>query len=130
VVAQTLDGEEQQFYIFNNVVLGEGGYGVVKKAVTKDTTKELAVKIIPFGGDENKRKKIEKEINILRILPESRHLVRVLPIKCYSENNFYIFMEICKDGTLSDFLKLPNHLQEEKVFDIFWQLLTGYRVLW
>lgn len=39
-------------------------------------------------------------------------------------------MEICKDGTLSDYLKDPAYLTEEKIFDIFWQLLNGYRVLW
>ena len=61
----------------------------------------LAVKIIPYGGDELKRAKIEREIAILRILPDHENLVRVLPYKCFSENNFYIFMELCDEGTLS-----------------------------
>lgn len=39
-------------------------------------------------------------------------------------------MEICKDGTLSNYVKDPSFLSEEKIFDIFWQLMNGYRVLW
>lgn len=104
---------------------------MVKKAVSgKDKSRELAVKIVPYDGDATKRKKIEKEINIIRLLPDHPNLVRVHPIKCFSENNFYIFMECCKDGTLVDLLRMPRLLDEEKVFDIFWQLMNGYRVLW
>lgn len=104
---------------------------MVKKAVSaKDKSRELAVKIVPYDGDAIKRKKIEKEINIIRLLPDHPNLVKVHPIKCFSENNFYIFMECCKDGTLVDLLRMPRLLDEEKVFDIFWQLMNGYRVLW
>lgn len=104
---------------------------MVKKAVSaKDKSRDLAVKIVPYDGDAIKRKKIEKEINIIRLLPDHHNLVRVHPIKCFSENNFYIFMECCKDGTLVDLLRMPRLLDEERVFDIFWQLMNGYRVLW
>lgn len=103
----------------------------MKKAVSaKDKSKDLAVKIVPYDGDANKRKKIEKEINIIRLLPDHHNLVKVHPIKCFSENNFYIFMECCKDGTLVDLLKMPRTLDEERAFDVFWQLMNGYRVLW
>lgn len=131
MVAQSLEGEELEYFIFKNVKLGEGGFGVVKKAVSaNDKSRDLAVKIVPYDGDAIKRKKIEKEINIIRLLPDHHNLVKVHPIKCFSENNFYIFMECCKDGTLVDLLKMPRLLDEERVFDIFWQLMNGYRVLW
>jgi hypothetical protein len=61
VVAQEIEGEEQEYFIFKNIKLGEGGFGVVKKAIAaKDKSQELAVKIVPYGGDAVKRKKIEK----------------------------------------------------------------------
>lgn len=60
------------------------------------------MKIIPFGGDPVKKEKIEQEINILRLLPDHQNLVRVLPYKCFSEKNFYIFMELCPDGELTN----------------------------
>lgn len=59
VAAQSLDGQQQDYFIFKNVKLGEGGFGVVKKAVAShDKSKELAVKIVPYGGDAVKRAKI------------------------------------------------------------------------
>ena len=58
---------------------------MVKKAVSaKDKSRDLAVKIVPYDGDAIKRKKIEKEINIIRLLPDHHNLVRVHPIKCFS----------------------------------------------
>jgi serine/threonine protein kinase len=131
VVAQSVEGEEQEYLIFKNVKLGEGGFGVVKKALNaKEKTRELAVKIVPYGGDPVKRKKIEREINIIRVLPPHPNLVRVIPVKCFSENNFYIFMEMCREGTLADWLAQPGLLEEAKIFDAFWQLMSGYRILW
>ena len=106
-----MEGEEQEYLIFKNVKLGEGGFGVVKKALnTKDKTRELAVKIVPYGGDPIKRKKIEKEVNIIRALPDHPNLVRFIPVKCFSENNFYIFMEKY-DETLQDWINQPGQLE-------------------
>ena len=107
-----MEGEEQEYLIFKNVKLGEGGFGVVKKALNaKEKTRDLAVKIISYGGDPIKRKKIEKEINIIRVLPDHPNLVRVIPLKCFSENNFYIFMEMCRDGTLQDWINQPGQIE-------------------
>ena len=65
----------------------------MKKAVETNNKGELlACKIVPYEGDRIKRGKIEKEIEILKKLPNHPNLVRVLPLKCFSENNFYIFM--------------------------------------
>ena len=50
-------------------------------------------------------------------------------IKCFSENNFYIFMELCPDGTLTDLVRKQGLLQEETIFSTFYQLMEGYRVL-
>lgn len=90
----------------------------------------MAVKIIPYG-DEKRRIKIEKEINIIKNLPLHPNLVGVLPYKCYSNNNYYIFMEYCPNGTLEDLRKeKKNNFSENEIFDIFYQLTNGYKVLW
>lgn len=39
-------------------------------------------------------------------------------------------MEMCKEGTLSDWLAQPGLLDEGRIFDAFWQLMSGYRILW
>ena len=85
--------------------MGEGGFGVVKRAIQNDKPQEeLVVKIIPYE-DEVKREKIEKEVAVIRKLPIDQHLVTVLPLKCYSNANYYIFMEYCPEGTLEDLIK-------------------------
>jgi aurora kinase len=39
-------------------------------------------------------------------------------------------MEYCKDGTLLDLMRKKVNFTEEEIFDIFYQLMKGYRVLW
>jgi serine/threonine protein kinase len=104
---------------------------VVRKAIKRNHTNELlAVKIIPYQ-DEKKRSKIEKEINIIKKLPVNPNLVGVLPYKCYSNHNYYIFMEYCSGGTLEDLRKeKKNCFTESEIFDIFYQIMNGYKVLW
>lgn len=36
IVAEQYDKQKIQFIIYNNVVFGEGGFGVVKKAIRND----------------------------------------------------------------------------------------------
>lgn len=38
-------------------------------------------------------------------------------------------MELCSDGTLTDYVRKQGILQEETIFSIFYQLINGYRVL-
>ena len=68
------------------------------------------MKIVPYDGDKVKRKKIEREVDIIRLLPDHPNLVKIVPIKCFSEKNFYIFMELCPDGTLEDIVRKPGML--------------------
>jgi hypothetical protein len=35
----------------------------------------------------------------------------VVPVKCFSEKNFYIFMEMCSDGTLEDIVRKQGTLE-------------------
>jgi serine/threonine protein kinase len=40
-------------------------------------------------------------------------------------------MEYCPDGTLEDLRKKKNNMfSEAEIFDIFYQLMNGYKVLW
>lgn len=67
---------------------------------------------------------------ILRELPSHPNLVRTVPLKCYSESNYYIFMEYCKDGTLLDLVRKQKNLSEKEILDIFYQVIQGYKVLY
>ncbi len=65
-----------------------------------DQQEILAVKVIPFNGDKDYRATIEKEIDIIHALGDHPNLVKVLPVNCRSDHNYYIFMEYCDQGTL------------------------------
>ena len=60
VVAEQFDRQKLEFLIFTNQIVGEGGFGIVKKAIRNDKpTEQLVAKIIPYE-DDRKRDKIEK----------------------------------------------------------------------
>lgn len=60
IVAEQFDHQKLEFLIFNNQIVGEGGFGIVKKAIRNDKpTEQLVAKIIPYE-DDRKREKIEK----------------------------------------------------------------------
>ncbi len=60
IVAEQFDHQKLQFIIFTNQIVGEGGFGIVKKAIRNDKpTEQLVAKIIPYE-DDRKREKIEK----------------------------------------------------------------------
>lgn len=66
-------------------------------------------------------------------LPLHQNIVKVIPLKTYSNNNYYIFMEYCDGGTLYDIIqnKKSNGIvfTEEELYDLFYQCMSGYKVL-
>ena len=65
-------------------------------------------------------------------LPLHENIVRVIPVKMYSLQNYYIFMDYCEGGSLYDeyFVKKKNYYEEEQFYDIFYQCMSGYKVLY
>lgn len=67
-------------------------------------------------------------------LPPNQNIVKVVPLKTYSEKNYYIFMEYCKDGTLWDLIqnkkKQKIQFKELEIYDLFYQCMMGYKVLY
>lgn len=70
----------------------------------------------------------------MKNLPYNKNLVGVLPLQCFSEKNFYIFMEYCNEGTLSDQMRSKHNSKtpftEEDIFKAFYEVLNGYEALW
>ena len=67
-------------------------------------------------------------------LPPHENIVSVIPLKILSANNYYIFMECCNGGTLYDVVKAKrsknSFFEEEELYDIFYQCMNGYKVLY
>lgn len=64
-------------------------------------------------------------------LPAHENIVSAIPLKMYSANNYYIFMEYCNGGSLHDLAKTKkeSHFEEEELYDIFYQCMNGYKIL-
>ena len=79
--------------------LGQGHYGIVRKAVNRKTGKLYAVKIIPKWKVENPEL-VMTEIEILRKLDHPNVIKYIETIEDY--DTYYIVMELCNGGELFD----------------------------
>ena len=72
---------------------------------------------------------ITSEVNILK---KCKHQNIILFYEFLeTQHHFYLVMEYCKDGNLSQYLKIKNgRLAESEAIDIFKQILNGYHELY
>lgn len=83
-------------------ILGEGSYGKVKEVLDSETLDRRAVKILTKrklrripNGEEN----VQREIQLLRQLTGSRHVVKMLDVLCNDQKHkMYLIMEYCVMG--------------------------------
>lgn len=109
-------------------LLGEGKYGKVYKATHVDKPDLIfAVKVIELVS-EKVRKECLKELSIIKHLPSSPNLVKIHQQHLESENNLYIFEEYCDGGNMAEFKasEAGKFLTEENIFDIFFQIVSGF----
>src|SRR3989338_8988198 len=98
----------QQQSIFNYELgekIGGGGFGVVHKAVHKDSGRVVAVKLFPEGlaRDESFLRRFKHEVKILGSL---KHSNIVDFINADIENGKpYLMMGLCEGGSLEERLK-------------------------
>ena len=86
--------------------LGQGHYGIVRKAVNRKTGKLYAVKIIPKWKVENPEL-VMTEIEILRKLDHPNVVKYIETIEDY--DTYYIVMELCNGGELFDRIIDTDH---------------------
>lgn len=80
--------------------LGEGGFGVVKRADHKKTRDSRAVKIVDtIKLEEHGKEALKDEISALKLLRGGPHIVRLFDV--FEEKRYtYIIMEEMKGGEL------------------------------
>lgn len=80
--------------------MGEGGFGVVKRAKHKSSRESRAVKIINnFKLEDHGKEALKDEISTLKLLRGGPHIVRLLDV--FEEQKYtYIIMEEMKGGEL------------------------------
>ena len=116
-------------YSLENIMLGEGAYGTVKKCfLKKKPSLKFAVKIMKKGMySRNDKYDITYEASILAKIDHKN----IVTIKDCFENENYLFMvmELVSGGELFHFIKNKGPMAEEKASKFFLQLLHGVSYL-
>eukprot|EP01027_Heterolobosea_sp_BB2_P017194 GEZU01024386.1.p1 GENE.GEZU01024386.1~~GEZU01024386.1.p1 ORF type:complete len:348 (-),score=102.81 GEZU01024386.1:209-1252(-) len=113
--------------IFDHLeVLGEGSYGKVYKSINKRNGKVYAVKVVEYESEEFLD--VQKEINILK---DCKHpnITRYYA-SFIRDNQFWIVMELCEAGSLSDNISiLDEALNENQIAAVCLSVLRGLHFL-
>lgn len=109
-------------------VLAEGGFAVVFVAQDVNTGVEYALKRL-LAADEESKRNITQEINILRKLSGHPNIIQYLTATCidksqtqHGQTEFLLITELCTGGSLVDTLKSRNtSFDVETITKIFYQ---------
>jgi serine/threonine protein kinase len=85
---------------WKDAILGSGTYGVVWKARSRETNDMYAIKSITIICRNRNKKKLRKEIDLLRIFNHP-NIVRLYDV-VETVHNLYIIQELCHGGELFD----------------------------
>ncbi|KAF2033082.1 Pkinase-domain-containing protein [Setomelanomma holmii] len=106
--------------------LGEGEFGKVKMGWKRDSTVEVAIKLIrreTLGGNSNRLQKIYREIQILRQL-DHPNIVRLHEM-VETDRHIGIILEYASGGELFDYILNHRYLKDGPARKLFSQLISG-----
>lgn len=107
--------------------LGEGGHGIVIKALHKTLQQAVALKIIKADRSDETAKHIARMQNEARILAKLQHknIVRVLQMGACLDGTPFLVCEFLDGITLEQYLKKHQHLSPRMIHDVFTQVLEA-----
>lgn len=110
----------------NRGIIGQGGMGMVFKALDLELNREVAIKLLLFDGasDEVGRQRFMREAQALTKL-EHLNIVRLLQVGTNSSGNPYQVLELLSGSPLSFEIGAGKRLSAERFFEIFSQVLDG-----
>lgn len=104
--------------------LGEGGMGLVFKAIPPDSHEEIALKLCKFS-DEDSIRRFKREVRAIRRV-DHKNVMQILDMNLDFFPPYYTMpLAVCSTFDLLDELS-QNH---EKVIDIFWEVCQGVQAL-
>lgn len=128
---------QQQFQIGSYTVniiekISEGGYAYVFKVVDINTNKEYALKKI-LCQDQERLSMAQREIEIMRALPEHDNLVRFYDSTIITEGktkSALLLLELCSEGTIINLLERYNgELSMKQIMYILKEILTAVQIV-
>ncbi|KAG9395380.1 Protein kinase domain [Carpediemonas membranifera] len=104
--------------------IGEGSYGAVFKAISKQTNETVAVKLIAIDGDWDE---VNKEIQILKTL-DSAQIIKYHG-SYWDGSDLWIVMELCQDSMSGLVETLGHGLDERQIAYVMKETLVGLTYL-
>ena len=110
--------------------IGKGCFGKVYLATQVLTGCDVALKVIAKTNIKNKdtRRKIEKEVAILKTVDQSNYVIRLYEV-FEDEANVYLAFEYLPNGDLVQFFKKTPLFDEAELAPFFFKILKGVRYL-
>lgn len=106
--------------------IGKGSYATVWKGHTENGDEVVAVKVIS-RQTVTETAQLRQEVEVLRRISHP-NIVRFRDLK-KSASHFYLVLEFCAGGDLSQFLKEHGHVQEETARKFLTQIAAGICML-
>ncbi|NQV25815.1 MAG: serine/threonine protein kinase [Rhodopirellula sp.] len=109
--------------------LGVGTVGTIRRAVDRESRREVALKILQpaVSQDETIRLRFEREIEVLQKLDHPN------VVACYDHgldgDRLFYSMEIVRGGTLKELLNKRGKLRIEEVLECGWQLCSALQYI-
>lgn len=106
-------------------LIGSGGFATVYRAIVRETSHEVAIKIMDkaYLRETKMTKRIEAEIAISLQL-QHPHIVHAYH-SFQDERNIYIVMDLCENGNLYRYIKRNGPIAESDAARITYQLLSA-----
>lgn len=107
--------------------LGEGGHGIVLKAIHKTMQQTVALKIIKEDNSDDMQKRIQRMQNEAKVLAKLNHknIVRVYQMGACKDGTPFLICEFLEGITLEQFLKNQSTISPKLILEIFTQMLDA-----
>eukprot|EP00933_Yihiella_yeosuensis_P005288 TRINITY_DN10977_c0_g3_i1.p1 TRINITY_DN10977_c0_g3~~TRINITY_DN10977_c0_g3_i1.p1 ORF type:complete len:485 (+),score=150.93 TRINITY_DN10977_c0_g3_i1:53-1507(+) len=104
-------GRPEEFYEIDTKKLGEGSYGAVKKAKSKETGTIRAIKSISIAQTKNLQR-LQQEIDLMKVM-DHPNICRLYD-SFQDKRNVYLVLELCQGGELFDRIIDAGHFTERE----------------
>jgi calcium-dependent protein kinase len=105
--------------------MGEGGFGLVRKGIRKDTQLARAVKTMvkPETREAQKMQLFQREVAIMQAL-DHPHIIRLY--ETYEDaTHYHLAMDLCVGGELFDLIVASGHFTEVQAAHVIEQICKG-----
>ena len=108
---------------YEDHLIAEGGYAYIYQIISSENHKNYALKKINIQSKSHLNN-IKNEIKYWKILSKYKNIIHLYDYEI-TEKTVFIIMELCKEGTLLDYINKKKFINEEEALTILYQIILG-----